>query len=217
MTNTPGAERPTPETDAAEWTDQHGRGVGFVHISVSRRIEAERDALVERVKELEQCQPCGHHISLLVKSVESESQFCELCDCRQRRNDAETMEQRFARLCSDADIMATVIRTGYPPPEREWLSDEYRKTALRAVSLHALSDAAGRLDQAALAMAQIINRSTDKHERNAPSVAEWDTARQEVDQARKALRALLREQGDAAREIDAARGGAEIRRRMGEG
>lgn len=37
--------------------------------------------------------PCGHHPSLLVKSVESDYQFCELCECRRMRNDAEQMER----------------------------------------------------------------------------------------------------------------------------
>ena len=36
---------------------------------------------------------CGHHVSLLVESVESDYQYCDLCECRKRRNDAEEMER----------------------------------------------------------------------------------------------------------------------------
>lgn len=37
--------------------------------------------------------PCGHPAALLVKSVESDYQYCDLCECRKRRNDAEEMER----------------------------------------------------------------------------------------------------------------------------
>lgn len=38
---------------------------------------------------------CGHPKSLVVRSVESDAEVCELCDTRQRRNDAEAMELRY--------------------------------------------------------------------------------------------------------------------------
>ena len=37
--------------------------------------------------------PCGHHASLLVRSVESGYKYCDLCECRKQRNDAEQMER----------------------------------------------------------------------------------------------------------------------------
>lgn len=40
---------------------------------------------------------CGHHESLRVRSVESDAELCELCDARQRRNDAEASEARLLK------------------------------------------------------------------------------------------------------------------------
>ena len=45
--------------------------------------------------------PCGHHRSLLVESVESDYKFCDLCECRKRRNDAEQMERAHLRKIAD--------------------------------------------------------------------------------------------------------------------
>jgi hypothetical protein len=39
--------------------------------------------------------PCGHHPSLFIKSVESDAQWCELCDMRSQRNDAVQMEHHY--------------------------------------------------------------------------------------------------------------------------
>lgn len=40
--------------------------------------------------------PCGHHESLALRSVESDTVLCELCDCRDRRNDAEQREMELS-------------------------------------------------------------------------------------------------------------------------
>ena len=47
--------------------------------------------------------PCGHHSSLLVKSVESNYQFCELCECRKERNDALEMERTYQQRAEQAE------------------------------------------------------------------------------------------------------------------
>lgn len=47
--------------------------------------------------------PCGHPDELLVKSVESDHQFCELCECRDRLRDALEMERSLS-----ADLKATI-------------------------------------------------------------------------------------------------------------
>jgi hypothetical protein len=41
---------------------------------------------------MSELQACGHHISLLIKSVESDYSFCELCECQSMKRDAEAME-----------------------------------------------------------------------------------------------------------------------------
>lgn len=56
---------------------------------------------------MKECQPksaeplkalaCGHHDSLLIRSVDSEHSFCELCEERSRRKDAETREAELER------------------------------------------------------------------------------------------------------------------------
>lgn len=40
---------------------------------------------------------CGHHESLLVRSVKSDAEICELCDMRSQRNDAEASEARLQK------------------------------------------------------------------------------------------------------------------------
>lgn len=50
---------------------------------------------------------CGHHGSLLVRSVESDYQFCELCECMSMRNDAEMRE---AELLSERDTLIEKLR-----------------------------------------------------------------------------------------------------------
>ena len=54
-----------------------------------------------------QKQPCGHHISLKISSVESTHTFCELCEMRSERNDAVEMEIHL-RAKLDAIITAAM-------------------------------------------------------------------------------------------------------------
>jgi hypothetical protein len=51
---------------------------------------------------------CGHHISLLVKSVESDHTHCELCDIYSQRNDALTMERHYK---SGLDVANGALKT----------------------------------------------------------------------------------------------------------
>ena len=47
---------------------------------------------------------CGHPLSFLVKSVESDYQFCEYCECKKERNDALQMEEYYkAKLINISD------------------------------------------------------------------------------------------------------------------
>lgn len=46
---------------------------------------------------------CGHPISLLIRSVESDYAFCELCEERSMRKDSEEMEYHLlAKLAEEA-------------------------------------------------------------------------------------------------------------------
>ncbi len=51
--------------------------------------------------------PCGHPSELLVKSVESDHQFCELCECMSMRDDAEAQE---AALLVERDELAKKLK-----------------------------------------------------------------------------------------------------------
>ena len=55
--------------------------------------------------------PCGHHISLLVKSAESGYQYCDLCECRKQRNDAEEMERTYLDKFKQAERRAEERQT----------------------------------------------------------------------------------------------------------
>lgn len=48
------------------------------------------DRAVEYIERLADAQPCGHHVSLLSKSVESDYTFCQLCEARHMMRDSET-------------------------------------------------------------------------------------------------------------------------------
>lgn len=54
----------------------------------------------------------------------------------------ESLEHRLREVLADLDVLCTVIRTGATPPERNWLEDTYRKTAMRAMELHQRAEAA---------------------------------------------------------------------------
>jgi hypothetical protein len=66
-------------------------GLTFMAVQIADAIDdAERRGASSNL-------PCGHHVSCLVKSVESDSQFCGFCDVMSQRTDAETMEERYRR------------------------------------------------------------------------------------------------------------------------
>lgn len=50
----------------------------------------------ERVRELAEEMTCGHHKSLLVRSVESDYRYCDLCETKSRLRDALTMERELS-------------------------------------------------------------------------------------------------------------------------
>lgn len=47
--------------------------------------------------------PCGHHDSLLVKSIESDYQYCQLCECQSQLRDALTMERELSAKCKQLE------------------------------------------------------------------------------------------------------------------
>ena len=62
---------------------------------VNEDLEAAADHIAALRAERDEAlavQPCGHHHSLLVRSVESEYTFCELCEARHMQRDAETAD-----------------------------------------------------------------------------------------------------------------------------
>jgi hypothetical protein len=52
--------------------------------------------------------PCRHHHSLRVSSVESDYEFCELCEARSRLRDALAMEHHYRRV---AEVFETTLRS----------------------------------------------------------------------------------------------------------
>lgn len=55
---------------------------------------------------------CGHHISLLAISVESESRWCDLCETRKRLRDAEAMEGELRQRAEQMQgLLERLIRT----------------------------------------------------------------------------------------------------------
>lgn len=66
-------------------------GLTFMAVQIAEAIDdAERRGETAKL-------PCGHHVSCLVKSVESTNQFCGFCDIMSQRNDAEMMEAKYQR------------------------------------------------------------------------------------------------------------------------
>ena len=94
-----------------------------------RRAEAAERALQEADKAL----PCGHHHSLLVKSVESEHSFCELCEARNAQRDAETMEASLlkARDAAYNEAVAECVEKARGTAEQLSQGYEREKAALR--------------------------------------------------------------------------------------
>lgn len=75
----------------------------------ARHALASAEEMVRRLQ-------CGHHSSLLIKSVESDYQVCELCEALHRKRDAETMEAHL--IAENTALKAQLARfTGEPSGE----------------------------------------------------------------------------------------------------
>lgn len=100
---------------------------GIVISSVEKTIEARKKL------------PCGHHASSLVKSVESDAQFCEVCDLMSQRDDAVAMEETYRVERDDWKSRAQQFQreraeladklNGTPCAEIRW---QYEHASLRA-------------------------------------------------------------------------------------
>lgn len=85
------------------------------------RTRVEWEELKQRAERAEAVLPCGHPVSLLIKSVESEHQFCELCDTYDRRNDAE---QRERELMAERDALTARLAAAEAEARRyRWLRE----------------------------------------------------------------------------------------------
>jgi ribosomal protein L40E len=86
-------------------------GLTFMAVQIAEAIDnAERRGASSNL-------PCGHHVSCLVKSVESDSQFCGFCDIMSQRNDAETMEERYR---SDRDSLRKALDDRHAADKKAW-------------------------------------------------------------------------------------------------
>lgn len=87
---------------------------------VSDFVEGGGDDGVERNPVLH---PCGHHPSLIVRSVESEYQFCELCEARRERNDAIAMEEHYRFRCERLEVALRDVTGQTIPGDRDYGAD----------------------------------------------------------------------------------------------
>jgi hypothetical protein len=69
--------------------------------------------------------PCGHHQSLGATTVESGVTLCELCDARQRRDDAEKMEADLSARVRELEGLLREVVEGY-----RWMRDNGYQTRL---------------------------------------------------------------------------------------
>lgn len=94
-----------------------------------------------RLAECERSLECGHPASLLVKSLESNAQWCELCDTRDRRNDAEAMERHYkAELATEKERYQAMLSL---LAQESKIADELRAEVARLNSAIAnMADAA---------------------------------------------------------------------------
>lgn len=67
--------------------------------------------------------PCGHHPSLIVRSVESEYQFCELCEARSERNDALKMEEHYRYRSERLEAALREVTSQTIPGDRDYGAD----------------------------------------------------------------------------------------------
>ena len=77
---------------------------------------------LSEVEELRKQLDCGHPASLLVRSVESDYSFCELCEARKERNDALEMERHYkAKLAAaEAHRNAAIVVLRGKCSDAEW-------------------------------------------------------------------------------------------------
>lgn len=59
---------------------------------VEALLHSERRQWAAEVARLQARLPCGHPAELLVRTTESQTEWCDLCDTRRQRNDAEKIE-----------------------------------------------------------------------------------------------------------------------------
>lgn len=84
--------------ELVEWAEKYSVGYPPDGNEYSRAMHAIRDNTLTvcrallAAKSVSATLECGHPAALLVKSVESDYKFCELCECRSQRNDAEKRE-----------------------------------------------------------------------------------------------------------------------------
>ena len=69
---------------------------------VAVRLEEMRRVILAELDAARETLPCGHPAALLVKSVESDYQFFELCETKDRLRDALTMERMHESALSSA-------------------------------------------------------------------------------------------------------------------
>lgn len=126
------SDLPYPENDARTHWDECWKHRGHHNCAVARIAD-----LQSRLAECERSLECGHPASLLVKSLESDAQWCELCDTRSRRNDAEAMERYYK-----AELAALREKAGRLLDE---LDDDFLEQSIGVAEAKAeLRDALGR-------------------------------------------------------------------------
>lgn len=67
--------------------------------------------------------PCGHPVSLLVRSVESAHTFCQLCEARAQLRDALDAQRQRARTCRDCVCGHCDEAHIYSEIEEEWFCE----------------------------------------------------------------------------------------------
>lgn len=86
---------------------------------------------------------CGHPTALLIRSTESDYSFCELCEARSERNDAQKMEAHYGErarelravlegMVSAEEIVEHLHKTRQQPYANYWLDrarDVLRKSS----------------------------------------------------------------------------------------
>lgn len=119
----------TPRTDAKERETRELAAPTHAHYgwkharALERELAAANEAREKAERERDEAAkvlPCGHPSALLVRSVESDYTACELCDCRQRRDDAERVE---------TELRAEVERLREDVERLEWYAANHTRVA----------------------------------------------------------------------------------------